>query len=292
MTSALATRDHLISRLHERGRLRVWSLVVTIFGDAIVPRGGQVPLSVLQEIMGKLKVEPGALRTALSRLAADQWVTRQKDGRNSLYALDEHGRHAFDLATRRIYAAGPPDWDGTWTVTVAPPGGNRGETRGRDLAQAGFVEAGSGTWLRAETAQSPEADVALNGLLVFRQKPLLTPPTAGSFWRLDETAHAYEVFAAAMLPLLSDMEHLPLPPLEAIVARTLLIHDWRRIVLHDPGLPQELLPKGWPGEHAREIARNIYSKLVRSSEKWLDDAGLPPLLEPKTFAGRFGMNAT
>jgi phenylacetic acid degradation operon negative regulatory protein len=291
MTSSLATLDYLISRLHKRGRLRVWSLVITIFGDAIVPRGGQVPLSVLQEIMGKLKVEPGALRTALSRLAADQWVTREKDGRNSLYALDEHGRHAFDLATRRIYAAGPPNWDGTWTVAVAPPDGSRGEARGRGLAEAGFVETGGGTWLRPETAQSPEANEALDGMLVLRQKPLRTPPAAGSFWRLDETAHAYEVFAAAMSPLLSGMANLPLPPLEAIATRTLLIHDWRRIVLHDPGLPRELLPKGWPGEHARETARSIYSKLVRPSEKWLDDAGLPPLLEPKIFASRFGMTA-
>jgi phenylacetic acid degradation operon negative regulatory protein len=287
MTSAL---DALISRLHERGRLRVWSLVITIFGDAIVPRGGQVPLSVLQEIMACLRVEPGALRTAMSRLAADQWVTRKKDGRNSLYALDEHGRHAFDLATRRIYAAGPPAWDGTWTVAIAPPGENgKNEARARDLAEAGFVEAGSGTWLRPETRRSPEADAAIEGMLVFRQQPSRTPATVDNFWNLGETAHAYETFTKAMTQFGSALEGAIPPPLEAIVARTLLIHDWRRIVLHDPGLPEALLPTDWPGEHARQAARSIYAKLAQPSEKWLDEAGLPPLVEPEKFANRFGM---
>ena len=284
--------DHLISRLHERGRLRVWSLVITIFGDAIVPRGGKVPLAMLQEIMARLKVEPGALRTALSRLAADQWVTREKDGRNSLYTLDEHGRHAFDLATRRIYAAGPPAWDGTWTVAIASPGNGKDSVRSGALVEAGFVEAGNGTWLRPETAQSPEADDALAGMLVFRQQPLQVPLKASDFWKLEETARAYETFAAAMTPLLATLNSGRVSPLDAIAARTLLIHDWRRIVLHDPGLPSALLPKGWPGEAARETARSIYAELAQPSERWLDEAGLPPLVDPKKFANRFGISVT
>jgi phenylacetic acid degradation operon negative regulatory protein len=285
MTPAL---DQFISRLHERGRLRVWSLVITIFGDAIVQRGGQVPLSVLQEIMARLRVEPGALRTALSRLAADQWVVRKKDGRNSLYAQDIRGRRAFDLATRRIYAAGPPSWDGTWTVAVSPPGNGKVGDRAAALADAGFVEAGGGTWLRPETAQSPEAGGPLAGMLVLRQQPLQTPAAATSFWRLEETAHAYETFSAAVAPLANAMEKGHVTPLEAIVARILLIHDWRRIVLHDPGLPAALLPGDWPGDSARQRARGLYTRLAEPSEQWLDEAGLPPLLDPQKFAGRFG----
>lgn len=63
--------DSLIERLHARGRPRVWSLVITVFGDAIVPRGGRVALATLQEVMERLRVEPGALRTAMSRLAGE-----------------------------------------------------------------------------------------------------------------------------------------------------------------------------------------------------------------------------
>ena len=97
----------LIDRLHGSGRLRVWSVIVTIFGDAVAPRGGKVALATLQEIVTRLRIEPGALRTAMSRLAGDGWVARERQGRNSFFSLDERGRDAFDLATRRIYAAGP-----------------------------------------------------------------------------------------------------------------------------------------------------------------------------------------
>ena len=76
---------------------------------------------------------------------------------------------------------------------------------------------------------------------------------------------------------------------EHIAARALLIHDWGRIVLHDPGLPAALLPAGWPGDSARAIARAIYAKLAQPSERWLDEAGLPPLVDPQKFANRFGM---
>ncbi|HET9536763.1 MAG TPA: PaaX family transcriptional regulator C-terminal domain-containing protein [Mesorhizobium sp.] len=288
MTSTPAL-EVLIDRLHERGRLRVWSLVITVFGDAIVPRGGTVPLSVLQEIMSRLRIEPGALRTALSRLAADQWVIREKSGRNSLYSLDGHGRNAFDLATRRIYAGAPPAWDGVWTVAIPPPDATANARPDR-LSEAGFIETGTGTWLRPETDRSSQADDAIQGMLVFRQRPILAPETLAGFWKLSGTAEAYQAFEEAATPLASLLEKGALPPLDAIAARTLLIHEWRRIVLHDPGLPAELLPRDWPGETVRRIACDIYAKLATPSEKWLDSAGLPPLTNPRQFAGRFGMN--
>ena len=70
----------LIDQLHKDGRLRVWSLVITIFGDAIQPRGGRVSTARLQEILERMRIEPGALRTALSRLAKEGWVIREREG--------------------------------------------------------------------------------------------------------------------------------------------------------------------------------------------------------------------
>ena len=37
---AEAALESLIARLHKRGRPRIWSMVITVFGDAVVPRGG------------------------------------------------------------------------------------------------------------------------------------------------------------------------------------------------------------------------------------------------------------
>ncbi|MEQ9248824.1 MAG: PaaX family transcriptional regulator C-terminal domain-containing protein, partial [Nitratireductor sp.] len=58
--------------------------------------------------------------------------------------------------------------------------------------------------------------------------------------------------------------------------------------LRDPGLPMALLPKDWPGEEARTLVREVYRRLMEPSENWLDQAGLPPLVNADSFLHRFG----
>jgi phenylacetic acid degradation operon negative regulatory protein len=279
--------DRLIARLHERGRPRVWSLVITVFGDAILPRGGRVALTALQDIMGRLRIEAGALRTAMSRLAADHWVVRERDGRNSFYHLAKEGRHAFDLATRRIYAAGPPAWEGAWTVAVAPPQSNA-ELRAR-MDEAGFLRVEGSVYLRPETRNAPDPADALAGLLVIHGSSAEHPEAVRMLWPSEEIAAAYQAFIGAHRPLLDALRrNATLRPLDAMAARTLLLHDWRRIALRDPGLPLALLPKDWAGEAARSLARDIYGRLAEPSEAWLAECGLPPLVNAREFTARFG----
>jgi phenylacetic acid degradation operon negative regulatory protein len=40
--------------------------------------------------------------------------------------------------------------------------------------------------------------------------------------------------------------------------RTLLIHEYRRVLLRDPNLPEALLPAGWPGLQARALCESLY----------------------------------
>lgn len=275
--------DSLIEALHERGRLRVWSLVITIFGDAVVPRGGRISLANLQEVMTRLRIEPGALRTAMSRLAGDGWVVRDKQGRNSFFSLDAHGRHAFDLATRRIYAGAAPAWSGKWTVAIAPPG-----VEASDLASIGFVRVNGSVFLRPDTAEAPDATAELSGMLVIHGQGVEHPENLRSLWPSDEISSAYDGFVSVYAPLLEVFSgSAKLEPLDAIAARTLMVHDWRRIVLRDPGLPDDLLPENWPGTRAREIARDLYLRLRDASEAWLDAAGMPAQADPERFDARW-----
>ncbi|MDJ1462585.1 MULTISPECIES: PaaX family transcriptional regulator [unclassified Nitratireductor] len=284
-TAETALSD-LIDRLHGRGRLRVWSLVITLFGDAIVPRGGEAPLAALQTVMARLGIEAGALRTAMSRLAGDGWVVRERRGRNSFFSLDRHGQHAFDLATRRIYAAGAPDWDGSWTVAIAPPNGN-GE-HDEALKERGFLKIAEGVHLLPRT-RMPNGDAVLADMLVIHGSSAEHPEMLRSLWPSDEIAAAYAELIADYTPLADQLAGTHMPaPIDAMAARTLLIHDWRRIVLRDPGLPTALLPQDWPGETARRLVRDIYRRLSAPSEAWLDETGLPALVDPKGFGRRFG----
>ncbi|EKF20730.1 PaaX family transcriptional regulator C-terminal domain-containing protein [Nitratireductor pacificus] len=276
----------LIDGLHRRGRLRVWSLVITVFGDAVVPRGGEAPLSGLQEVMARLGVEAGALRTAMSRLAGDGWVVRERRGRNSFFSLDEHGRHAFDLATRRIYAAGPPAWDGSWTVAIAPPW-NPG-ARDEALHERGFLKIAAGIHLLPRTL-GVDGDATFDDLLIIHGASAEHPEMLRTLWPSNEIADAYANLLTTYAPFARALSRAPLNlPLDAMAARTLLIHDWRRIVLRDPGLPKALLPQDWPGENAGRMVRDIYRQLAPVSEKWLDETGLPAPVEPVAFSARFG----
>jgi len=56
----------------------------------------------------------------------------------------------------------------------------------------------------------------------------------------------------------------------AFLLRVLLIHDHRRLLLRDPGLPDVLLPADWPGQKARLLCRELYRRLLAGSERHLD----------------------
>ena len=62
---------------------RTGSIVITVFGDAIVPRGGSVWLGTLLQFFEALAIDGSVVRTAMSRLATDGWLKREKVGRNS-----------------------------------------------------------------------------------------------------------------------------------------------------------------------------------------------------------------
>src|SRR5258707_14121791 len=93
---------------------RTGSIVVTVFGDAIVPRGGSVWLGTLLEFFEQLDIDASVVRTAMSRLTADGWFERNKVGRNSFYRLGRSGRPTFAIAAQNIYS--PPASDRTARV--------------------------------------------------------------------------------------------------------------------------------------------------------------------------------
>src|SRR5258708_24195018 len=86
---------------------RTGSIVITVFGDAIVPRGGSVWLGTLLEFFATIDIDSGVVRTAMSRLAADGWLERHRVGRNSFYRLVKKGRQTFYAAAKHIYHPQP-----------------------------------------------------------------------------------------------------------------------------------------------------------------------------------------
>src|SRR2546423_5901979 len=97
--------SHPLARIIEqlkREPSRTGSIVITVFGDAIVPRGGSVWLGTLLEFFKALDIDSGVVRTAMSRLAAHARPQRDKGGRNSIYRLGKSGRPNLHTATPNI----------------------------------------------------------------------------------------------------------------------------------------------------------------------------------------------
>jgi phenylacetic acid degradation operon negative regulatory protein len=91
-------------------------------------------------------------------------------------------------------------------------------------------------------------------------------------WELSGVVADYRRFIDEFTPLLAVLREEPgLAPEAAFVVRSLLIHAYRRVQLHDPMLPLDLLPQPWPGSEAYALAQAIYRLTWEGAEAHLMD---------------------
>lgn len=269
------------------------SLLVTIFGDAILPHGGMVWLGSLIELLAPFGVNDRLLRTSVFRLAQEGWLGAQRDGRRASYAITPDAMARFVHAYRRIYAPPNVHWDGSWTLVLNGDGALNAAERAavrKELLWEGYSVIAPGI-MGHPAADAAALDELLTRLGVagklfvvqgkaMRQvsaRPLSDLVAEG--WDVAAVADGYTRFIAQFQPLLAALhataEHAcdaPLTPEKAFVVRTLLVHAYRRVQLHDPQLPVELLPTPWPGALAYELARAIYLLVYAAAEQHIDSA--------------------
>ena len=282
------------------------SLVMTIFGDAIVPHGGAIWLGSLIELLAPFGVSDRLLRTSVFRLAQEGWLGAQRDGRRSAYAIMPAAQLRFARAYRRIYAPLPTHWDGSWTLVIGAGGSVAAAERGalrKELLWEGYSVIAPGVFGHpsgdAEVLQEILVRNGVQGKLYvcratelpgLEQRPLREMVEEG--WDLSEVVQGYRQFIARFEPLLELLKAGDIDGGQAFVIRSLLIHAYRRVQLHDPQLPVELMPEPWPGSAAYELARALYRLLHVGAEEHImatlrrEDADAPQV-EP-SFRQRFG----
>ena len=80
-----------LDKFRRQDRMQAGSLIISLFGDAIYPRGGAIWLGCLIQLLEPLGVNERLVRTAIYRLVKEDWLITQSHGRRTDYALSPNG---------------------------------------------------------------------------------------------------------------------------------------------------------------------------------------------------------
>jgi phenylacetic acid degradation operon negative regulatory protein len=269
----------LLSAFRRRGPVGGGSLIITIFGDAIAPKGGVVSLSSLIELCGLFGITERLVRTSAARLAESGWLGASRHGRRSEYHLSLRGLRRFADATRRIYSAGPDNWNALWTFALLPAKDSEmRECLRKELSWLGFGQPMPGLMIHptrsaTDTLEQISSVRGASQVKVFEARnhdAAANERFARDSWDLRELAGSYRKMVSVFTPIEAAAASCVRPaPVTAFVIRTLLIHEYRKIHLRDPVLPISLLPADWIGTRAYELCRDLYRYVFESAETYL-----------------------
>lgn len=242
------TFDNAIAPLKSIGGQRVWSLMISLFGDLARGEGNVVDGPVLSAIMAAMDVRPEAARVALHRLRKDNWIQSVKHGRISQHSLTPQGRAQSQTASVRIYTT-PSELAPDWQLVVT-------KDSSVDLEKAGFTPL---------TARCYVGDARLS----VPGQAVSTPGQSAPDWmkrQLEPAALAdgYQQLAAALAhasQCLSDAHQLS--PLQTASLRCLIVHNWRRLALKHTALPRPLMRNDWPGLLSLELVADMLGRYPR-----------------------------
>ncbi|WP_097460904.1 phenylacetic acid degradation operon negative regulatory protein PaaX [Mangrovitalea sediminis] len=295
----------LIERFQSQRPLRTGSLIITIYGDAIAPRGGTVWLGSLIQLLETFGISQRLVRTSVFRLVREGWLLTDKVGRRSYYSLTASGRRRFEQAFKRVYAASQPDWEGAWTMAILNQVSVERRKSVRDELEWMGFGAFAPTIMAHPTVDKSDVVTQLQDMNVLDDVILLDTTAQERFasrplrllvreaWNLDQLSASYQDFLEQFRPLWNEMRTRDaLDPEECFLARILLIHEYRKVLLRDPLLPEELLPSDWEGRAARQLCRNLYRLTCDGAEQWMSEqleTAEGPLPAPHPgFHKRFG----
>ena len=245
-----------LSRRRQVGAASARSLLLTLLGEFVRPRGEPVWTSTLVTVLGRLGVEEKSARQALARTAAEGWLLSERSGRRVRWSLSAPGRRLLLL--------------------VSVPESQRAlrhRLRTR-LTWAGFGSPAPGMWLSPHPDREVECDAVL-GELGLRAAAMSFRARFGAIgeqralvaqaWDVQEISAHYEGFIREFSGL------TPEPGDGVLLAQTRLVHEWRRFPFLDPRLPQTLLPTGWSGARAATLFQARHADWGEGAQRrWIE----------------------
>jgi len=250
------------------------SALFDLYGDHLRSRGGRAPIAALVRLLTPLGISPPAVRTAVSRMARQGWLEPLRMPEGAGYALSRRATHRLDEAADRIYRRGGREWDGRWHLITAERTRERSrrERLRAGLGYLGYAPLDESTWISPR--RSPELDALLESERV-RAEQFVSEydgddrGLAARVWDLDGLARSYHRWLDVAEDLLAPAGADPADE-TAFAVRSRLVHEWRKFLFSDPGLPAQLLPGQWPGRKAAELFDAEAARLLPPAARFVE----------------------
>ncbi len=256
------------------------SALFDLYGDHLRARGDRAPVASVVRLLAPLGIAAPAVRTAISRMVRQGWLepVRLASGRG--YAPTERARHRLDDAGARIYRTRDSTWDGAWDLLVLDPSAQRSarERVRSGLSFLGYARLSDSTWISPFASPEVEALLATDQAGVTRLRAHDDRPSelARRAWDLETLAASYARWRCMAESLLADPDS-QLSSIEqaseeerAFAVRSVLVHEWRKFLFTDPGLPPELLPADWVGHQAAALFAREAARLLPAASLFVD----------------------
>ncbi|HEX6920124.1 MAG TPA: PaaX family transcriptional regulator C-terminal domain-containing protein [Actinomycetes bacterium] len=250
------------------------SALFDLYGDHLRSRGGRAPVAGLVRLLAPLGIAAPAVRTAVSRMVRQGWLEPVRLAEGPGYALTPRAVRRLDDAAARIYRTQDAAWDGSWRLVVTTPAAERSR---RDRLRAGlgflgYAQLDGTTWIGPRPSEEVDALLEAEAVRAERFTARHDGDTLGLVrraWDLEGLARSYarwlddaQAIAAEAAASASDEQ--------AFAARSRLVHEWRKFLFRDPGLPHELLPDDWPGEKAAGFFDSESRRLLPAASRFVD----------------------
>ena len=253
---------------------RAKGLIMTFWGDMLLPFGGRIWLGSLVQVLTPLGLDERSVRTAVSRLVTEGWLATETVGRRREISMPEPALDELRAVQRRMYSRRQIDWDGHWTIVVVRPSTpSRREALRRELTWQGYAGLSPNTMIHPRQGWSELSErLAARGLdgeiaHVFSARSLREVPTPACLWPLEKIEASWKQLHTLVGRVVAS------PPLgddAAFAVRLLLVHALRLVVLRDPALPDVFHPDNWPEPAARSDFLDVYQDLSDAAHRHLE----------------------
>jgi phenylacetic acid degradation operon negative regulatory protein len=264
-----------VSRRREIGSASARSLLMTILGELVLPRGGSVWTQALVSALALFGIEDKSARQALARTAAEGWLAPQRVGRQVRWSLTSPGQRLLSHGAQRIYSFGRNDvqWDGRWLLLLVSVPESQRDLRHRVRSQlnwAGFGSPAAGVWVSPHASQQAEGQRILSdaGVNSSAMSFVASYGQVGSqdmlvarSWDLGALEQRYEDFIDEFTAL------DPATDEATVRAQIRLVHEWRRFPFLDPRLPARLLPDNWSGAQAAGLFHTRHADWHQAAQR-------------------------